>query len=125
MRSLNESKYTKPKSDTEALGFSLMPGVSSKAWRHRKKKSAQKSVWDNAGYGLVFAHQLFGKLGHFYIASGNSSLYLDKDKYLEIPCAIEGTLVSMRMSLADETSITSALSHTGHVAALVKDWLVV
>ncbi|MEO9683852.1 MAG: hypothetical protein ABJF86_17870 [Tateyamaria sp.] len=104
--SLTESKHTKPVTDSEALGFSLMPGVSSKAWRHKKKKAAQKSVWDNAGYGLFFAHQLFGKLGHFYIASGNSSLFLDKDKYKEIPCAIEGTLVSMRMSLSDERSIT-------------------
>lgn len=121
--SLNESKHTKPSSDEEALAFSLMPGVSSKAWRHKKKKAVQKSVWDNAGYGLFFAHQLFGKLGHFYIASGNSSLYLDSSKYQSFPCAIEGTLVSMRMSLSDEGKIVGALKETRDLASKVKERL--
>ncbi|PHQ81093.1 MAG: hypothetical protein COB65_10505 [Thalassobium sp.] len=100
-----------------------MPGVSSKAWRHKKKKAEQKSVWDNAGYGLFFAHQLFGKLGHFYIASGNSSLYLDSSKYLSLPCSIEGTLVSMRMSLSDECKIVGALKETRDLASKVKERL--
>lgn len=121
--SLNESKYTKPKTDKEALAFSLMPGVSSKAWRHKKKRPAQRSVWDNAGYGLFFAHQLFGKLGHFYIASGNSSLYLNSEKYLSFPCTIEGTLVSMQMSLSDEKRIVGALKETRDLAARVKERL--
>lgn len=122
-RSLNESKYTKPNSDEEALAFSLMPGVSSKAWRHKKKRAAQRSVWDNAGYGLFFSHQLFGKLGHFYIASGSSSLYLDREKYQILPCTIEGTLVSMRMSLADESQIVGALKETRNLASKVKERL--
>lgn len=118
--SLLESKYTKPKTDTEAISFSLMPGVSSKAWKHKKKKASQKSVWDNAGYGLFFAHQLFGKLGHFFLASGDSSIYLTKDKYQELPCSVEGTLVSMRMSLADEDEIVGALKATREKAAEIK-----
>lgn len=121
--SLNQSKYTKPATDEEALAFSLMPGVSSKAYRHKKKRANQRSVWDNSGYGLFFAHQLFGKLGHFYIASGKSSLYLSHDVYKVHPCAIEGTLVSMRMSLSNEEQITGALAATRDLAAQVKQRL--
>lgn len=120
-KSLNESKYTKPKTDEEALAFSLMPGVSSKAWRHKKKRAAQRSVWDNAGYGLFFAHQLFGKLGHFYIASGRSSLFLDRDSYRNLACVVEGTLVSMRMSLSNETEIIDALEEIRKNAASIKE----
>lgn len=122
-KSLNESKYTKPETDEQALAFSLMPGVSSKAWRHKKKRAAQRSNWDNAGYGLFFAHQLFGKLGHFYIASGNSSLYLDREGHRVFPCEVEGTLVSMRMSLSDEERITGAISSTRNLASKVKERL--
>lgn len=49
-----QSKYTNPESEKEALHYALMPGISSKAWRNKKKKPHQKTVWDNAGYGLLF-----------------------------------------------------------------------
>jgi len=121
--SICESKYTKPENDAEALSLALMPGVSSKAWKHKKKKAAQKTVWDNAGYGLFFAHQIFGKLGHFFIASGESALYLDVDRFDEIPCSIEGTLVSMRMNLSEQEKIVGALEETRKNAAQVKERL--
>lgn len=123
-KSLNDSKYTKPDSDEEALAYSLMPGVSSKAWRNKKKRSAHKGIWDNSGYGLFFAHQLFRKLGHFYIASGDSSLFLDESRMLNLPCSVEGTVVSMRMHLGDESRIISAKNSMSKVAAEVKARLV-
>ncbi|UWQ96600.1 hypothetical protein K3728_05035 [Rhodobacteraceae bacterium M385] len=120
-KSLNQSKHTKPETDEEALAFSLMPGVSSKAYRQKKQKRAnQHSSWNNSGYGLFFAHQLFGKLGHFYIASGESSLYLTREGYQTFPCSIEGTLVSMRMSLSNENEITGAITEIRNRAERVK-----
>ena len=121
--SLCESKHTNPNNDDEALAYSLMPGISSKAWRYKKKKAVQKTVWDNSGYGLFLAHQLFGKLGHFFIASGNSALYLDADRYQKMDCSIEGTIVSMRMKLSDEKSIIDALKTTQNLAVEVKETL--
>ncbi len=121
--SLQESKYTKPENDEEAIQFALMPGISSKAWRHKKKKSHQKSEWDNSGHGLFFAHQLFGKLGHFYLASGKSSVFLNADSFKIYPCDVEGTLVSMRMDLSNEQLIQDTLAHTADLASKVKQKL--
>ncbi|WP_412564055.1 hypothetical protein [Thalassobius sp. MITS945101] len=108
--SLESGKYNIPKNDQDALKYSIMPGVSSKAWRNKKKRASQKSEWDNAGYGLFFAHHLFGNLGHFFIGSGDSGLLLSKDKKMELPCKIEGTLVSLNLDLSCEGSILEALN---------------
>jgi hypothetical protein len=116
--SLLTGKYNMPKDDSEALMFSLMPGVSSKAWRHKKKKASQKSVWDNAGYGLFFAHQLFSNLGHFFIASGESGLLLNKDKFKKLDCNVQGTIVSMKISLSDEESIIEEINNISKLAIL-------
>lgn len=121
--SLQESKYTKPDDEMEALHYALMPGVSSKAWRNKKKKAHQKSVWDNAGYGLFFAQNLFGKLGRFYLASGGTSLYLDSDSLKTYPCQIDGTLVSMRLNLDDEPKIAEVIGSTAELAFEVKEKL--
>lgn len=123
LSSLNESKYTKPDTEEEALHFALMPGVSSKAWRNKKKKAHQKSVWDNAGYGLFFAQNLFGKLGKFYIASGETSLYLNSDSIKTYPCSVDGTLVSMRLKLSDEDQISRVIEETAGLAFKVKERL--
>lgn len=121
--SLNTSKHTKPSSDREALYFSLMPGVSSKAWRNKKKKAHQKSDWDNSGYGLFFAHQLFGELGHFFLASGSAGLLLTGKTVRDVDCSLEGTLVSMSIDLSDEKKIKSVLSKIQSEAHRVKQKL--
>lgn len=122
-RSLNESKYTKPETEEQALHFALMPGVSSKAWKYKKKKAHQKSVWDNAGYGLFFAQNLFGRLGHFYIASGQTALFLNSDSIKTYPCSVEGTIVSMRLDLSDEKAIAGIIENTANLAFEVKERL--
>lgn len=119
--SLEENKYLPSYSDDEAISVALMPGVSSKAWRHRKKKSAQKSEWDNSGYGLFFAHQLFGSLGSFGIASGNSALEIKDGVLKEYKCDVEGTLVSMQLKLSNEDAIQKTISNVKKTAAKVKE----
>ena len=120
MESLQESKHTKPENDREALYLSLMPGVSSKAWRHKKKRSHQKSVWDNAGYGLFFYHQLFGNLGSFFIASEGHALSIQPKQFDDFECRIEGTLVSMMLDLSDEQALESQIKYIADLAAKVK-----
>ncbi len=122
-QSLKQSKYTQPNNENEALHYALMPGVSSKAWKHKKKKASQKSAWDNAGYGLFFAQNLFGKMGHFYIASGQESLFLSKDAIKTYPCNVDGTLVSMRLDLSDERQIAEIIKSTVGLAHKVKERL--
>lgn len=119
--SLLESKYTNPKNNREALFYSLMPGVSSKAWRHKKKKSHQKTVWDNAGYGLFFAHQLFGGLGHFFLASKGNALLIEGGELTELKCNIEGTLVSMSIDLSNEAKLEAYIETISKLAHKVKE----
>lgn len=118
--SLLQGKFNLPEDDKEAVYYSLMPGVSSKAWRHKKKRASQKSEWDNAGYGLFFSSQLFGSLGHFYIATGNHSLLLTPDRMTDYPCHVDGTLVSLRINLANEERIAQVLKEIVGLAADVK-----
>lgn len=100
-----------------------MPGVSSKAWRHKKKKSHQKSNWDNAGYGLFFAHRLFGQLGRFFVASGNRALLIDRGTASDFACRVEGTVVSMRLDLSDEAKIEEHIRKLKDLAHEVKQRL--
>ncbi len=120
--SLKENKYLEFETEREALYLSLMPGVSSKAWRHKKKKAIHKGPWDNSGFGLFFAHQLFGELGHFFIASNNSAIILRNGKGAkDIDCNIEGTLVSMSLDLSDEDKIARTISTIQDLAFRVKE----
>lgn len=120
-KSLSASKHTHPENNREALYYSLMPGVSSKAWRHKKKKAHQKTVWDNAGFGLFFAHQLFGDLGHFFLASEGHALLITPDTFEDFECNIEGTLVSMSIDLSDEAKIDACIKDISILAQRVKE----
>ncbi|MBO9468285.1 hypothetical protein J7443_23865 [Tropicibacter sp. R15_0] len=121
--SLESGKYNIPENDLEALKFAIMPGVSSKAWKHKKKKSAQKTPWDNSGYGLFFAHHLFGNLGHFAIASGSNALYLNRDRFNEFECEINGTVVSLSLDLSCEQRIFDCLNDLSKKAHIIKNRL--
>lgn len=121
--SINTSRHHHANSDLEALYLSLMPGVSSKAWRHKKKRANQKSHWDNSGFGLFFAHQLFGKLGHFFIGSGQSGLLLTSRGYRDLNCHIEGSLISMGLDLSNQAEIDRTLEMIGQRAFALKERL--
>lgn len=121
--SLANGKYNIPENDREALLYSLMPGVSSKAWMYKKKRASQKTHWDNAGYGLFFAHQLFGNLGHFMIASGEKALFLSRDSFKEYDCYVDGTIVSMKLDLSEENRIADELRSHSDRAAKIRERL--
>lgn len=52
--SLGEEEKFANLSDEDALLMCIMPGVSARALRNKKKAAHQRSDWDNAGYGLFF-----------------------------------------------------------------------
>lgn len=120
-KSLSENKYLAITSDKEALLLSVMPGLSSKAWRHKKKKSMHKSEWDNAGYGLFQAFKLFGSLGHLMIASGQSALISRRgEDATTVPCNFEGAVISARIDLSDQRIIEAKIEKISREAAEVK-----
>ena len=99
--SLNSNKALEISSDREALNFSLMPGVSSKAVVSKNRK--HYDVWANSGFGLYLTSRLCREGGSFFIASGTSGLYLSESKrrYLDTPfqgTALKLTLCTDRIS---------------------------
>jgi len=119
--SLIENKYLPELSDIDAIKLALMPGVSSKAWRHKKKRAAHRTDWDNSGYGLFFAHRLFGQLGQFGIASGRGAVWIERGKPAKLlSCNIVGTLVSMRLNLSRPEAISSCLAEIRADASRIK-----
>lgn len=121
-KSLAENQQLKGLSSRDALMLSLMPGISSKAWRTKKKRSAQRSDWDNSGHGLFFAQRLFGKLGHFFIASGENAIVVRPDAPMkELRCQVEGTVVSMQLNVSDEVTVENQLKQISRDAFLIKE----
>ena len=94
--------------DHEALNLSLMPGISGKAYKGAK--SNPNDVWANSGYGLYMTSRLCREGGSFFIASGNTGLYLSENKkrYLETP--FKGTALQLTLNTNRLSSLTSMLS---------------
>jgi anti-sigma regulatory factor (Ser/Thr protein kinase) len=108
-------------SDRSSLLFSLMPGVSSKAKAYSKRSRSQRSEWDNSGYGLFFAHKLFGEFGTFSMASGRHGITIRKGKLIEsLPAFVEGSVVSMRLDLSDIDAIEAHIDQIRSEAHTVK-----
>jgi anti-sigma regulatory factor (Ser/Thr protein kinase) len=123
-KSLAEDSRFDNLSDRSALLFSLMPGVSSKAKAHKKKNRLHRSEWDNSGYGLFFAHQLFGEFGRFAVASRTHAIVIDKGKLVgSFPAHIEGSIVSMRLNLGDVDAIDAKIASIKKQAHEVKSRL--
>lgn len=120
-RSFEKNPYLNPENSTDALYASLMPGVSSIAWKAKKKRAAHKSDWDNAGYGLYFLRMLFGKLGHFFVGSGGVGLLFEAgDSAKEIECHWRGTVISMSISVANEGEIEKRIGEIQKEASAIK-----
>lgn len=123
-QSLAENPNLNPSSDAEAIKSSLMPGISSKAWRYKKRKASQNTDWYNSGYGLFFAHRLFGQLGSFGLASGNSAIWIEKGKPAQqLVCSVAGTVASMRLDLSDTAKISECIAQIRKDAHSIKQRL--
>jgi hypothetical protein len=61
LKSLKQNPKLEVESDLDALKLSLLPGISSKAWRRRNSSDA----WANSGYGLFMTQRLCSLDGEF------------------------------------------------------------
>lgn len=94
--------------DHEALNLSLMPGISGKAYKGARIN--RNDIWANSGYGLYMTSRLCREGGSFFIASGNTGLYLSENKkrYLETP--FQGTALKLTLNTTRLSNIDSTLS---------------
>lgn len=93
--------------DHEALNLSLMPGVSGKAYKGVRRD--HKDVWANSGYGLYMTSRLCREGGSYFIASGDTGIYLSerKKRYLETP--FQGTAIKLTLNTTRLKSLSEML----------------
>jgi hypothetical protein len=101
-KSLSENPTLRLDNDLEAIYSALNPGISGKVYRGQKYRP--KGDWVNSGYGLYMTSNICRKGGGFFIASGNTGLYLSESKKRQLEIPIEGTAVNLaiRISQLDE-----------------------
>lgn len=114
---LASNPYLDISNDHEALNLALMPGVSGKACKGAKRNP--HDVWANSGYGLYMTSRLCREGGSFFIASGNTGLYLSENKrrYLETP--FQGTALKLTLNTGRLSSLSSILSRYREEAAKI------
>ncbi len=97
-QSLENNPHLTTVTDSDALKFALMPGVSGKMFGGVPNQFGND--FQNSGYGLYMNYRLCNEGGDFFISSGQSGLYrtkdADKNEYYET--AFPGTILRLRLS---------------------------
>jgi len=63
--------------DRAAVKFALMPGISGVMWQGKPQR--HDDVWQNSGFGLYMNYRICAEGGNFFIASGDTGLFCEKD----------------------------------------------
>lgn len=108
--SLAQNPYLQPhlQADRDALKLALMPGISGKVYPG--KKSDDDDPWENSGFGLYMNYRLCNEGGSFFIASGQTGLYREKEednRYLD--CVLPGVALCLRMKVNRLTKLDQLL----------------
>lgn len=112
---LASNPYLTIKNDCEALNLCLMPGVSGKAYKGVRRNP--NDVWANSGYGLYMTSRLCREGGSYFIASGDTGVYLSEKKkhYLETP--FNGTAIKLTLNTQRLKSLSEMLARYRNDAA--------
>lgn len=104
---LSTNPHLQISDDHEALNMCLMPGVSGKAYKGARRNP--HDVWANSGYGLYMTSRLCREGGSYFIASGDTGLYLSEEKkrYLETP--FDGTAIKLTLNTQRLKSLSEML----------------
>jgi hypothetical protein len=63
--------------DRSAVKFALMPGISGAMWQGKPQRD--DDIWQNSGFGLYMNYRICAEGGNFFIASGDTGLFCEKD----------------------------------------------
>ncbi|MEH2550750.1 anti-sigma regulatory factor (Ser/Thr protein kinase) [Bradyrhizobium sp. AZCC 2262] len=106
LESLRENPKLQIEVDSDALKLSLLPGISSKAWRNRKTAD----VWANSGYGLFMTQRLCSLGGEFTLLSGTAGMRIADGETVTVQCNARGTTVVLRIDAGAVASLPKRLS---------------
>lgn len=106
-KSLSLNPHLSLSSDIDAINMALLPGVSGKAFKG--KKQSKYDVWANSGFGLYMTSRMCRKGGDFFIASGQSGLFLQGVTKREINIPFSGTMIRLVFNTDSIQDLRSSL----------------
>ena len=105
---LDSNPHLNIQNDHEALNFSLMPGISGKAYKGARQP--KDDHWANTGYGLYMTSRLCREGGSFFIASGKTSLLLSENSKENISAPFNGTALRLILNTNRLNSLDEMLT---------------
>lgn len=77
--SLSQNPYLRPHlvDHRAAVKYALMPGISGAMWQGKPQRD--DDIWQNSGFGLYVNYRICAEGGNFFIASGDTGLFCEKD----------------------------------------------
>ncbi|MFH1905955.1 MAG: hypothetical protein ABIL11_01005 [Chloroflexota bacterium] len=106
--SLSNNPHLKLKDDHDALNLALMPGISGKMYKGKKRDPYDP--WQNSGYGLYAVSRLCGFGGKFLICSGDTGLSLKPEGKEYHLLKFQGTALRLNLCSKDIKHLQTVLS---------------
>lgn len=113
-RTLKRNPNLDIESDHDSLNFALMPGISGRAFKGAPK---QRGNWANSGYGLYMTSRLARQGGSFFIASGETGMYLSEEKRRHLETPFQGVALNLSFNVDRLSELKSSLSRFRDEAA--------
>lgn len=117
-RGLSSNPHLVIENDHDALNYSLMPGISGKAFKGAKRD--KHDVWANSGFGLYMTSRLCREGGSFFIASGDTGIYLSESKKRYLNTPFEGTALRLLLNTNRLSALSAMLGRYSKEAAEFK-----
>ena len=115
---LSTNPHLVVENDHDALNYSMMPGISGKAFKGAKRD--KHDVWANSGFGLYMTSRLCREGGSFFIASGDTGIYLSENKKRYLNTPFEGTALQLLLDTGRLSKLSSMLGRYSKEAAQFK-----
>lgn len=94
--SLESHPYMRPKTDAEAVGYSILPGISGRAYSGMDRHLDQRVEWENSGYGLYLTKRICADAGNFVLCSGTVGIAMSRSTQSTFSCGHAGTILGLR-----------------------------
>jgi len=105
--SLKNNPFLIIESDKDAINYSLLPGISGKAYKGAPKR--RKGFWSNSGFGLYMTSQLCRNGGDFFMCSGTGGVYLKGWQKRNFRAKLKGTALRLALDTKNISSIKESL----------------
>jgi len=106
-KSLSNNPHISITSDSDAVKFSLMPGISGKMFEGVKKR--KDDFWQNSGYGLYMTNRICRNGGNFFICSGTCGMLLTPTNKKYFDTNFQGTAVRLFIDTSKLSSVATML----------------